>query len=106
MYPRTYYPDNDPVPYDWDGKTLPLMPVDEKGTNIGKKISIRLSAEGSDVVLEHDLINKGVWDVELAAYSLNDLVFLKQHSCKDGEIYPNMGCNAEFYTEPGFLEIE
>ena len=58
VFPRTYYPDNDPVPYDWDGKTLTLMPRDEKGTNIGKKISIELSTEGTKVMLDHELIER------------------------------------------------
>ncbi|MDA3937754.1 MAG: hypothetical protein PF693_00390 [Spirochaetia bacterium] len=182
VFPRTYYPDNDPVPYDWNGRTLTLMPIDEKGTKIGKKISIDLSIEGSRVVLDHEIINKGVWDVELAAwclsvmapggrviipqeeyishpealvparplvlwhftkmndprfiwgeryiqlkqddsypskqkigvnntkgwaaYCLEDMVFLKQHPFKAGAVYPDMGCNAEFFTQPGFLEIE
>ena len=182
VFPRTYYPDNDPVPYDWDGKILTLMPEDEKGNNIGKRISIELSEEGTNVILDHELINKGIWDVELAAwclsvmapggraiipqeeykshpenlvparplvlwhftkmndprfiwgeryiqvkqddsypskqkigvsntkgwaaYCLEDVVFLKRYSYEEGAIYPDMGCNAEFYTEPGFLEIE
>ena len=182
VYPRTYYPDNDSVAYDWDGETLTLLSVDEKGTNIGKKISIKLSAKGTDVVLDHELTNKSLWDIELsawclsvmvpggrviipqeeyishpeallparplvlwyftkmndprfiwgeryiqlkqdnnypskqkigvantkgwAAYCLGDVVFIKQHSFEAGAVYPDMGCNAEFYTEPGFLEIE
>ena len=41
-----------------------------------------------------------------AAYLLNDDVFIKRFPCIEGATYPDMGCNCEFYTEPGFLEIE
>jgi len=182
VFPRTYYPDNDPVEYEWDGIALTLKSSDEKVNNIGKKITITLSPEGPGVILNHEIINRGVWDVKLAAWSLSvmapggrviipqeeykphpdvllparplvlwhftkmndprfiwgerfiqlkqddrypskqkfgvtntkgwaaysfeDMVFLKQHSYIDGAVYPDMGCNSEFYTEPGFLEIE
>ena len=182
VYPRTYYPDNDPVPYDWDGKVLTLTPMDEDSNNIGKVISIELSSEGTEVILDHKLINRGGWDIEMAAwclsvmapggraiipqeaykphpeflaparplvlwpftkmndprfvwgerfiqmrqddnysskqkigvtntkgwaaYCLDDMVFMKRHSYEKGATYPDMGCNAEFFTMPGFLEIE
>jgi hypothetical protein len=182
VFPRTYYPDNDPVPYDWDGRVLILKPVDEEGNKIGKKITIELNSEGTEIVLDHELTNKGLWDLELsawclsvmapggrviipqeeyishpealvparplvlwhftkmndprfiwgeryiqlrqddnhpskqkigvtntkgwAAYCLDDIVFLKRHSYDTAAIYPDMGCNAEFFTQPGFLEIE
>jgi len=182
VFPRTYYPDNDPVPYEWNGKVLTLTPPDESGNNIGKKITIELFDSSTKVKLDHEITNKGVWDVELAAwclsvmapggrvvipqevykphpdtllparplvlwyftkmndprfiwgekyiqlrqddsypskqkigvsnskgwaaYCLKDLVFIKRHSYEEGAAYPDMGCNAEFYTEPGFLEIE
>ncbi|MBN2714117.1 MAG: hypothetical protein JXR97_16985 [Planctomycetes bacterium] len=41
-----------------------------------------------------------------AAYLLNGEVFIKKFPCLDGVTYPDMGCNCEFFTMPGFLEIE
>lgn len=41
-----------------------------------------------------------------AAYHLGDLLFLKSVSSIPGASYPDMGCNCEFFTMPGFLEIE
>ena len=34
------------------------------------------------------------------------MVFLKQHPYEESAVYPDMGCNTKFYTEPGFLKIE
>ncbi len=41
-----------------------------------------------------------------AAYLLNGDVFIKKFDCMPGAAYPDLGCNCEFYTQPGFLEIE
>lgn len=40
------------------------------------------------------------------AYVLGDEVFIKEHSYIAGATYPDMGCNAEFFTMPHFLEVE
>ena len=41
-----------------------------------------------------------------AAYLLQGDVFMKQFPWISGATYPDIGCNCEFYTEPGMLEIE
>ncbi|MBE6370437.1 MAG: hypothetical protein E7056_09840 [Lentisphaerae bacterium] len=41
-----------------------------------------------------------------ALYELNGEVFRKDFPCLANAVYPDMNCNCEFYTEPGFLEIE
>ncbi len=41
-----------------------------------------------------------------AAYVLGDEVFVKHHRYIEGAPYPDMGCNAEFFTMPNFLEVE
>jgi hypothetical protein len=41
-----------------------------------------------------------------AAYTLGDNLFIKTFACLPGVQYPDFGCNCEFYTQPGFLEIE
>ena len=43
--PRTYAPDNMPVKYAWDGKTLKLGPQVEKETGIEKAIEITLDGQ-------------------------------------------------------------
>ncbi len=46
--------------------------------------------------------NKAGW----AAYQLGAQVFVKYHDYREGLRYPDGGCNAEYYTQRGFLEIE
>ena len=41
-----------------------------------------------------------------AAYSLGSELFIKHFPFIDGAPYTDYGCNAEFYTEPGMLEVE
>ncbi len=182
IVPRTYYPDNDEVPYTWDGSVLTLNPPDEKTNGIGKRITVALAPSGTGVTLNHTLINRNAWTIELsawclsvmagggravipqeeyrphpecliparplvlwhfttmndprfawgeryivlaqdddikskqkigvantkgwAAYCLSDVAFVKRHEYLPGALYPDMGCSAEFYTEPGFLEME
>ena len=41
-----------------------------------------------------------------AAYDFSSELFIKRFAFFPGANYPDYGCNAEFYTEPGMLEIE
>jgi hypothetical protein len=41
-----------------------------------------------------------------AAYELGNDVFIKSASLLSEATYPDMGCNFEFFTMPGFLEVE
>ena len=182
VMPRTYYPDNEVVAWEWNKGTLVLNCPAEKGNNIGKKMMITLADEGSSVTLGHTLTNTGVWPVQIsawclsvmaaggkavipqeaykphpdclaparplvlwhftkmndhrstwgeryiqlredssdktkqkfgvlntkgwAAYALEDLVFIKKIKYFENAEFTDMGCNQEFYTEAGFLEIE
>jgi hypothetical protein len=182
VYPRTYYPDNEKIEWEWNDEVLVLKSPDEKGNNIGKEIRISLAEQGSQVTLEHTLTNTGVWPVKVsawclsvmaaggsvivpqenykphpdclvparplvlwhftkmndhrflwdekfiqlkedsndktkqkfgvcntkgwAAYLLDNTVFMKKIPFYPQAQYTDMGCNQEFYTEAGFLEIE
>jgi hypothetical protein len=70
VMPRTYAPDNDPVQYDWDGKTLTLKQSAEPSTGIAKQIEIALDSNCNKVTVTHHLINKNCWDVEMALWCL------------------------------------
>ncbi|HVN80941.1 MAG TPA: hypothetical protein VMW38_18270 [Terriglobia bacterium] len=48
------------------------------------------------------ILNKQGW----AAYSLNQLLFVKAFDYKEGASYPDYGCNTETYTSASFMEIE
>jgi hypothetical protein len=41
-----------------------------------------------------------------AAYLLDGEAFIKRSSYRPGATYPDMGCNAETYTDPEMLEVE
>ena len=182
VFPRTYYPDNEAVAWEWKNGTLVLNCPPEKGNNIGKQILITLADKGSAVTIEHTLANLGVWPIKIsawclsvmaaggtavvpqeeykshpeclvparplvlwhftkmndhrstwgekyiqlredsadrtkqkfgvrntkgwAAYVMGDVVFMKKMPFFEDAEYTDMGCNQEFYTEAGFLEIE
>ena len=48
------------------------------------------------------ILNKQAW----AAYSLNGDLFVKIQDYCEGAEYPDYNCSAEFFTMPGFLEME
>ena len=68
--PRTYFPDNGPVKYSWNGKTLKLVQAVETTTGMAKEIEITLAPAENKVTLVHRITNKGLWDVELSPWCL------------------------------------
>lgn len=68
--PRTYWPDNEPVSSEWDGKTLKLRQPLEKTTGIVKEIEITLDPNENRVLLVHRLINKNLWEIEVSPWCL------------------------------------
>jgi hypothetical protein len=71
VMPRTYYADNDPVEHAWDGAALKLLPPVERTTVLQKEIEILLAPTGGGVIVNHRLINRGCWDVEVAPWVLS-----------------------------------
>lgn len=69
--PRTYSPDNSPVPFEWDGKTLRLSQPVEPDTGIEKTIALTLDPSEARVNVNHTLTNRGMWSVELAPWCLS-----------------------------------
>lgn len=69
--PRSYVPDNDPVEFaEIDELTIRLRQRPEQATGVQKEITVALDAEGSGVRLLHRVVNRNLWDVELAAWAL------------------------------------
>jgi len=77
--PRSYAPDNFPVNYSWNGKTLKLIQDIEPTTGIVKELEItltthhRLPTTDNRVTILHRLINKNLWDIELAPWAITAL---------------------------------
>ena len=69
--PRCYYPDNFPVEYSWDEKTLKLSQETEKTTGIKKEIEVNLDEKSNHVNLVYRLINNNLWDIELAPWAIS-----------------------------------
>jgi hypothetical protein len=68
--PRTYYPDNFPVGYIWNGTTLKLIQNIEETTGIIKEMDITLDSEKNHVNIVHRLINKNLWAIETSAWAI------------------------------------
>jgi hypothetical protein len=68
--PRTYAPDNIPVPFEWTGSALVLKPQTEPSTGMGKEITIELNASNDTVRVAHRLTNHNVWPLTTAAWCL------------------------------------
>lgn len=71
VMPRTYCPDNNPVAHSWDGKTLKLLQEIESTTGLVKEMEITLDPKQNEVVVLHRIINKCVWEVELAPWAIS-----------------------------------
>ncbi|MBC8388198.1 MAG: hypothetical protein ISS14_04110 [Actinobacteria bacterium] len=69
--PRTYFPDNNPVNYNWNEKTLRLIQSIEATTGIQKEMEINLGSNNNNVRILHRLVNKNLWDIEIAPWALS-----------------------------------
>jgi hypothetical protein len=69
--PRTYFPDNAPVEYEETDCGVRFIQDVEPTTGIQKEFEICLDENEARVEIEHFLINKGVWPVELAPWALS-----------------------------------
>lgn len=64
---------------------------------------IQFSEDSSiDSKLKFGILNKQEW----IAYALNGDLFIKKHPYFENAQYPDYNSNAEFFTMPGFLELE
>ena len=71
VYPRTYYPDYDPVEHRFDGTTLYLKCVPEKDSRLQKELEIRLDPASSHVTVLHRVYNRNSFAVEFAPWALS-----------------------------------
>lgn len=68
--PRTYQPDNAPVPFEDGEHSITLKPPAETATGIQKELEVSLDSAGTGVTVTHRLTNWGLWPVRLAAWAI------------------------------------
>ena len=71
VFPRTYFPDNDPVRLQRHAGWVRTLQTVEATTGIQKEMDIHLSAEGAQVRVVHRLRNTNLWPVELAPWAIS-----------------------------------
>lgn len=69
-HPRTYYPDNEPVEYHWDGESLILTSPTEEHNLVRKELEIRLAKDAPTLSVTHRLVNVGAWEIQAAPWAL------------------------------------
>ena len=68
--PRTYEPDNTPVKWEEIPNGIRTIQDTEPLTMIKKEMEIILYPEGTTVKILHRLTNKGLWHIQLSAWSI------------------------------------
>ncbi len=68
--PRCYYPDNVPVKYEWDGKTVRLLQDVEATTGMQKEIFITMDPNKDNAGIRYRIHNKNLWDIKFAPWIL------------------------------------
>ena len=71
--PKSYYPDNAPVPYELIENGAIFRPEAQKWNQYKYEITITLDPDSSKVKLNHKVINCAAWAVELAPWTLTVL---------------------------------
>ena len=67
--PRTYFPDNEAVPYRMEGDSL-ILDCPEEVCN-GVKKTIKISISGGVAEIEQKITNSGRWEIKLAPWGLS-----------------------------------
>jgi len=68
--PRCYFPDSTKVEIEMIENGIKTIQAIETTTMIKKEMEITLSPDSSSVTIKHYLTNKGMWEIELAAWAL------------------------------------
>ena len=70
IVPRTYAPDNGPVEFSWDGRTLTLLNFEEPN-GLEKQMRVTLAPTSPRVEVAHRIVNRNPWAIELAPWALS-----------------------------------
>ena len=67
-YPKTYYPDNDPVDYEWIENGVRVTKPAHPNVHIESVIEITLEEGSVKANILHTLINRGEWPIKTACW--------------------------------------
>lgn len=92
-FPRTYFPDNQPVHITETAAGCVVRQDVEAESGIEKQMEIVLSAEKPQVIIHHTLINRGLWPVTCAPWAITQLktggVAILPQTQADSGVLPN-----------------
>ena len=69
-FPRTYYPDNDPVEIRITDNAIEATAPIERGNGIRKQLVVKMAPEGTGVSVTQRIQNTLPWDIELSHWAL------------------------------------
>ena len=69
--PRSYYPDNDSIEYEWNNNTLNLLQKIESTTRLQKEIIIKMDPNCDMISLKYRIHNRNLWDIKYAPWVLS-----------------------------------
>ena len=69
-FPESYTPDNNPVHYEIKGNSITLMPEDREKVGERHVITVTLSENSSEVILNHAIRNIADYEIRLAPWCL------------------------------------
>lgn len=70
---RPNEPDNEPVRVEISGNTVHLIQNTEKNARMEKKISITMSPDSTEVILNHEMVNHNIWPVKYTVWALTQM---------------------------------
>jgi hypothetical protein len=71
--PRSYYPDNVPIKFEWDNKTLTLIQPVETSTGMQKEINLTMADSGNKVEVVYRIYNRTLWPIRFAPWALTQM---------------------------------
>ena len=72
--PRSYVPDNRPIPFEAAGThTIRLRPPVEAETGMEKTMTVTLDETGTRVTVHHQITNRNLWAIDAAPWALTIL---------------------------------
>lgn len=90
---RSYLPDNEPVSFGFNARSVVITQKTEKESGIQKSIEIALADERAEATLQHGLLNHNLWPVSMAAWAIAQMrtggFAILPQSVQDTGLLPN-----------------